>query len=129
MPYMSLLPDMHTQTLNHTAERKNEPAKHECQAAMAVQQAMGLPHPSGFTVGHIVVLPQHTEHALLPMPAAELVTNDRVPVEAGLDVSPLQALARRADNSHLVYNGRLAGLVLAGLAPCCNSKTPMGGNR
>ena len=48
-----------------------------------------VPHAGGFTVGHVMVLPEHTEHALLPMPAAELVTDDRVAVQAGLDVGSL----------------------------------------
>ena len=88
-----------------------------------MQQVVGLvPHASGFTVRHVVVLPQHAQHALLPMPAAELVTNDRVPVEAGLDVGPLQALASCADDGHLVNNGCLAGLVLTGLPPCCKQQ-------
>ena len=87
----------------------------------------GLPHASSFTVGHVVVLPQHTQHALLPMPAAELVTNDRVSVEAGLDVGPLKALASGTDDGHLVYDGCFTGLVLTGLAPCCSSRTHMNG--
>ena len=70
-----------------------------------------------------MVLPQHAQHALLPMPAAELVPDDRVSVQAGLDVGPLQALAACANDGHLVYDGRLAGLVLAGLASGCNSGT------
>lgn len=70
-----------------------------------------------------MVLPQHAQHALLPMPAAELVPDDRVSVEAGLDVGPLQALVACADNGHLVHDGRLAGFVLAGLASGCNSTT------
>lgn len=90
----------------------------------ALRQAEGaVPHAGGFTVGHVVVLPQHTQHALLPVPAAELVPNDRVSVETGLDVSPLQALVACANDGHLVYDGRLAGLVLAGLPPGCNSRT------
>ena len=60
-----------------------------------------------------MVLPQHAQHALLPVAAAELVPNHRVPVEARLDVGPLQALARPPHNGHLVHNGGLAGLVLA----------------
>jgi len=47
------------------------------------------------------------------MATAELVPNDRVPVEAGLDVGPLQAFAGSAHNGHLVHNGCLTRLVLA----------------
>ncbi len=60
-----------------------------------------------------MVLPQHTQHSLLPVATAELVPNDRVPVEAGLDVGSLQALAGSAHNGHLVHNGSLTCLVLA----------------
>lgn len=95
-----------------------------------MQQVVGLvPHASGFTVRHVMVLPQHAQHALLPMPAAELVTNDWVPVEAGLDVGPLQALASCTDDGHLVNNGCLTGLVLTGLPPCCNSRRHMDGKK
>ena len=71
------------------------------------------PHASGLTVGHVVVLPQHTQHPLLSVPAAELVPNDWVPVEPGLDVGPLQPLAGCAHYGHLVNDGRLTGFVLA----------------
>lgn len=54
-----------------------------------------------------MVLPQHTQHSLLPVATAELVPDDRVPVEAGLDVGPLQALTGSP------HNGSLTGLVLA----------------
>ncbi len=73
----------------------------------------GVPHACGLTVGHIVVLPQHTQHSFLPVATAELVPNDRIPVEAGLDVGPLQALAGGAHNGHLVHNGGFTCLVLA----------------
>jgi len=73
----------------------------------------GVPHACGLTVGHVVVLPQHAQYSLLPVATAELVPDDRVPVEAGLDVGPLQALAGSAHNGHLVHNGSLTCLVLA----------------
>ncbi len=69
-----------------------------------------------------MVLPQHTQHSLLPVPTAELVPNDRVPVQAGLDVGSLQALAGRAHNGDLIHNGRLTGLVLARSASSCRHK-------
>jgi hypothetical protein len=40
-------------------------------------------------VGHVSVRPQYAEHSLLPVPAAELVTNHRVAVVAHLDVGVL----------------------------------------
>lgn len=72
-----------------------------------------------------MVLPQHTQHAFLPMPTAELVAYDWVSVEAGLDVGPLQALAGRAHNGHLIHNGCFTGLVLAGPASSCNSSSQL----
>ena len=63
------------------------------------------------------------------MPAAELVTNDRVPVEAGLDVGPLQALASSANDGHLVYNGCLTRLVFTGLTTRCSSRIRMNGKK
>ena len=119
--FSNVIPQSHSLT-----ERPPQPTTSGEQQGQCSRQ-WGLPHASGFTVGHVMVLPQHTQHALLPMPAAELVTNDRVPVKAGLDVGPLQALASSADDGHLVYDGRLTGLVLAGLAPCCNSRKHMNG--
>ena len=100
----------------------------KCHTAVVTALGGAAPHAGGFTVGHVVVLPQHAQHALLPMSAAELVPDDRVPVEAGLDVGPLQALAAGADDGDLVDDGRLAGLVLAGLSPGCNSRTQSGHN-
>lgn len=71
-----------------------------------------VPHACGLTVGHVVVLPQHTQHSLLPVAAAELVPDDRIPVETGLDIGSLQALAGSPHNGHLVHNGGLTCLVL-----------------
>ncbi len=85
-------------------------------ATQSIQRQGGrraVPHACGLTVGHVVVLPQHTQHSLLPVATAELVPDDRVPVEAGLDVGPLQALTGSPHNGHLVHNGSLTGLVLA----------------
>ena len=59
------------------------------------------------------------------MAAAEFVTNDRVSVKTGLDVGPLQTLASSANDGHLIYDGCLASLVLAGLASSCNSRIRM----
>ena len=96
------------------ASRSSQDHQNTCCVVQATDciVVLDIPHASSFTVRHVMVLPQHTQHPLLPMPAAELVTNDRIPIEAGLDVGPLKALASSANDGDLIHNGRLTSLVL-----------------
>ena len=68
-----------------------------------------------------MILPQHTQHALLPVSAAELVPNDWIPVEAGLNVDLPQRVLRSANDGDLIHNGSLASLVLGGLGRVCKA--------
>ena len=60
-----------------------------------------------------MVLPQHAQHTLLPVATAELVSNDWIPVQAGLDVHLRQCLAAGANDGDLVNNGCFLSLLPA----------------
>ena len=70
-----------------------------------------------------MVLPQHAQHALLPMPTAELVPNDRVSVQPGLDVDLGQGFAAGANDGDLVHNGSLLSLLPALPLTLCRATT------
>lgn len=70
-----------------------------------------------------MVLPQHAQHALLPVPTAKLVPNDRVSVQPGLDVDLGQGLAAGADDGDLVHNGSLLSLLPALPLTLCRATT------
>ena len=67
--------------------------------------SQSTPHASCLAVGHVMVLPQHAQHTLLPVATAELVSNDWVPVQAGLNVHFGQCLAAGANDGDLINNG------------------------
>lgn len=62
-----------------------------------------VPHARtcGGAVGHVCVWPQYAEHSLLAVPAAELVTDDGVAVEAHLDVGTLHQPRLVTNQRHL----------------------------
>lgn len=60
-----------------------------------------------------MVLPQHAQHPLLPMATAELVSNDGIPVQAGLDIHLGQRLAAGANDGDLINNGCFLSLLPA----------------
>lgn len=79
-----------------------------------------------------MVLPQHTEHTLLSMPAAELIPDDGVPVEPGFDVDLGQGFAAGANDGDLINNGSLLRLLPAlpltlckPTHPSCLAATPL----
>jgi len=64
--------------------------------------------------GHVDVVVQPRQDALLAVSGAELVPNDRVPVEAELDVGVRDVAALAvADDRDMVDDGRLLALELA----------------
>lgn len=89
-------------------------------------ESVRAPHACGGTEGHVHVGPQLRQHALLPVPAAELVADHRIAVQAvlyrgvrGRRVPP------RPDDAHLADDRRLLPLQLLLLHfACTRSQTP-----